>query len=86
MEKPKALVIESGNLLERKDVLDWLKIQQETYDLALFIGAGEQTNQAFNGVGYEIQFCPLGRVTKNIERKQLCKQIAKRNRDNRLAP
>jgi len=79
MVKPNALVVESGNLIERKEVLKWLKAQQKKYHLTLYIGAGEQINQAFKAAGYKIKFCPLGRVCDTLEERQLCEQIAREN-------
>ena len=77
--KPNALVIESGNLIERQEVLDWLKEKQGLYHLSLLVGAGEQSNQILTAAGYKIKFCPLGRVTETVEERELCEGAAKKN-------
>jgi len=83
MVKPNAIVIESGSLLKKKgdeyfmpvEVLDWFKIHQQIYHLTLYIGGGDDTNEAFKLAKFKIEFCPLGRVTHNLAERELSEKV-----------
>ena len=77
MIKPNAIVIESGDLHEKEEVLVWLKEQQNYYHGTLFIGTGKQTNEACAKAGYARKMCPVGRVFEDVKHKELCESVAR---------
>ena len=79
MAKPNVLVKISGNLLEKEEVIEWLKEISEQYSVVILIGGGEQINEAFRERGFEIRFGPLGRITKSLEERQLARDILEKN-------
>ncbi len=79
MVKPNAFVKISGNLLEKEEVIEWLKDISKQYFLAICIGGGEQINEAFKKKGFDIKFGPLGRITESLEERQLARDILEKN-------
>lgn len=79
MAKPNAFVKISGNLLEKEEVIEWLKELSRQYFIAICIGGGEQINEAFKEKGFSIKFGPLGRITESLEERQLARDILEKN-------
>lgn len=79
MAKPNAFVKISGNLLEKEEVIEWLKELSKQYFIAICIGGGEQINEAFKEKGFNIKFGPLGRITESLEERQLARDILEKN-------
>ncbi len=79
MAKPNAFVKISGNLLEKEEVVEWLKELSKQYFIAICIGGGEQINEAFKERGFDIKFGPLGRITESLEERQLARDILEKN-------
>lgn len=79
MAKQNAFVKISGNLIEKEEVLEWLKELARQYFVAVCIGGGEQINQAFQERGFKSNFNPLGRVTKTLEERQLARDVLEAN-------
>jgi hypothetical protein len=77
--KPNVLVKISGNLLVNQDVLDWLRQLSGHYSLVVVPGGGGDINKAFKERGFEIKFCPLGRVTKSLEERQVARDVLEKN-------
>jgi len=79
MAKPNAFVKVSGNLIEKDEVLEWLKGVTREYYTVVCIGGGEQINEAFKQQGFNIKFGPLGRITETLEQKQLARDVLENN-------
>ena len=79
MAKPNALVKISGNLLQNQKVLNWLKELCGQYFLAIVTGGGEDINKVFRERGFEINFSPMGRITKNLEERQVARDTLEIN-------
>ena len=79
MAKPNALVKISGNLLEKKEVIERLRVLSRSYFLVILIGGGEQINTAFKEKGFGIKFSPLGRITESLVERQLARDILETN-------
>jgi hypothetical protein len=79
MARSNILVKLSGSLLEKNEVLEWLKsLGNENY-VVISIGGGNQINQAFIEAGFKIQFSPLGRICETLEEKQLARNALEKN-------
>lgn len=78
-KKLNAFVKLSGSLIGNSNVLKWLKNLTKRYYVVICIGSGKQTNQAFEKMGFKIRYCPVGRVCKTSEEKQLAEYESKRN-------
>lgn len=74
-----AFVKISGDLLQRGDVLAWLRAQAEEYFLVLCVGGGTQINEAFNKREWEVKFTPLGRECNTFEQRQVARDILEQN-------
>ncbi len=79
MAKRTALIKISGNLLENKEIIQWMKKLEKKYSLVVLIGGGEQINNAFKKKGYKIKYGPLGRITKSLEERQLARNVLEKN-------
>ncbi len=77
--KATAFVKISGNLVEKEEVLDWLRERAQQYYVAVCVGGGEQINEAFRKKGFEINFGPFGRIVKSLEEKQLARDVLEIN-------
>ena len=80
MQIEKALAIMSGSLIGHPAALDWLEKNQNIFNLSLSIGAGEQTNKALKAAGFEIKFCPLGRIVDSDRELDICQKVAIKNK------
>lgn len=74
-----AFVKVSGNLLGKREVIEWLRKVSKNYFIVICIGGGEQINEAFRKKDFSIKFGPLGRITKSLEEKQFARDILERN-------
>jgi len=79
MAKPNAFVKISGSLIEKEEVLEWLKNISKQYFVAICIGGGRQINEAFKERGFNVRFGPMGRITKTLEEKQLARDVLEKN-------
>ena len=79
MAKPNAFVKISGNLIEKEDVLGWLKNLSRKYFVVVCIGGGKQINKAFQDHGFDINFGTLGRITKTLEERQVARDVLEQN-------
>jgi len=79
MAKPNAFVKMSGSLLEKEEVLEWLRELAKQNFVAVCIGGGEQINEAFKDRGFPIRFGPLGRITESLGERQLARDILEKN-------
>ena len=79
MAKPNAFIKMSGNLLDKEEVLEWLKKISKEYYVVICIGGGKQINEAFIKRGFKIRFGPLGRKTDSLDEKQLARDVLERN-------
>jgi hypothetical protein len=68
MAKPNLLIKLSGSLLENPEVFSRIKKESKKYSIVILAGGG-----------WKIQFCPLGRVTKTLEQRQMAKNILEKN-------
>jgi len=79
MPKPNALVKISGDLLQNKKVINWLRVVSKKYSVVVLVGGGTQINNEFAKHGWPIEFGPLGRITKTLEKKLVASNILERN-------
>jgi hypothetical protein len=79
MARPNAFVKISGNLLDNIAVLEWLHELSRFYFVVVCIGGGEQINNAYKERGLPIKFCPLGRITRSLEERQIARDILEEN-------
>jgi polyribonucleotide nucleotidyltransferase len=79
MAKPNLLIKLSGSLLENPEVFSRIKKESKKYSIVILAGGGESINKIFEEKGWKIQFCPLGRVTKTLEQRQMAKNILEKN-------
>lgn len=79
MARPNAFIKMSGNLLDKKEVIEWLSNLSRQYFLVICIGGGEQINKAFTENGFDIKFGPIGRITESLEERQLARDVLEKN-------
>ena len=79
MLKPNGLVKISGGGLNNDLVLEYLRGFTKEYSTVVITGGGSDINKAFREKGYEIKFCPLGRVMDTLEERQLARNILEKN-------
>lgn len=79
MAKLNVFVKVSGDLLEKPEVLDWLKDMGKIYSLVICVGGGKQISEAFKQNNYAISFGLLGRVTKTFAERQLARDVLELN-------
>lgn len=77
-----AFVKLSGDLVEREDVLEWIRSLTVDHYVVICTGGGTQINDAFKAKGFLIEFGPLGRETRSFEQRQLARDVLERNRDD----
>ncbi len=70
----------SGDLLHRKDVLDWIAAKQTEFNLTICCGGGVQINLAFKRWGFRVKYGPLGRETESPEQLHLATKVLEENR------
>jgi len=72
----------SGDLFYRPDVIEWIRKLAAEYYVVILVGGGTQINEAFVEAGFEVgKHGPLGRETKNLEEKQLARDVLEVNKD-----
>lgn len=74
-----AFVKISGDLISRKDVLNWIKSITDNYFVVICSGGGAQINDEFTKKNIAIKFGPLGREIKNFEDRQIARDILEKN-------
>lgn len=75
------LVKISGDGLKSKKVLKYLRYFSERYERsAAIVGGGTSINEEFRKMGFEVNFCPLGRTTSSNKEIMLAEDILKENR------
>ena len=83
MAKKNGIVKISGDLLHDKEVREAVRVRlrkiAEQYSLVIISGGGTDINKAFKERGFDIKFCPLGRVTDTLEQRQLARNILEQN-------
>jgi len=79
MLKSNLLVKISGDGLKSKIVKEYLRESVKKYSITVITGGGSDINKIFKEKGYEIEFCPLGRITKSLEERQEAKKILEKN-------
>jgi acetylglutamate kinase len=80
VKRKKVFVKVSGDLVERKDVLDWIRnITSGNNYVVICTGGGSQINEAFAERGIAPDFGALGRATKTFEERQLARDVLERN-------
>ncbi len=79
MGRETALVKLSGDLVNRADVLAWLRELAKEYFLVIVSGGGAQINEEFEKRGYGRNYGPLGRVCRTFGEKQLARDILETN-------
>ena len=80
--RPPVFVKVSGDLFYRPDVIEWIRKLAAEYYVVILVGGGTQINEAFEEAGFEVgEHGPLGRETKNLEEKQLARDILEVNKD-----
>ncbi|MDO8260214.1 MAG: hypothetical protein Q7T50_01800 [Candidatus Magasanikbacteria bacterium] len=79
MFKPNGLIKISGDGLENKEVLDYLREFSRKYSTVIIVGGGSDINEAFKRRGYSIDFCPMGRIMETLEERQLARNMLEKN-------
>jgi len=74
-----ALVKVSGDLVQRPDVLEWLRELAKSNYVVICTGGGVQINAVFEEKGYGRNYGTLGRNTKTFEERQLARDILEKN-------
>lgn len=71
----RTLVKVSGSLLKHVEVFQQLKGMDGYHDLEIFVGGGEQINEAFAAHGYPITFGPFDRECRSDEERERAKKV-----------
>jgi acetylglutamate kinase len=75
-----AFVKVSGDMLESRMVLDWLRILAESHYVVICTGGGTQINQAFEQAGFPVRkHGPLGREHASFDERQLARNVLETN-------
>ncbi len=74
-----AFVKVSGDLVSRKDVIEWIKKLSKDCFTVICIGGGTQINEEFEKQGHKIKFGPLGREVEAFHERQLARDILEKN-------
>jgi acetylglutamate kinase len=74
-----AFVKVSGDLVSRKDVVDWIRDLAKKYYTVVCIGGGTHISEEFRKQGYKIKFGPLGREVGTFHERQLARDILEKN-------
>jgi len=69
----------SGDLVSRRDVVDWIKKLAKEFFVVVCIGGGAHINEEFEKRGHKIKFGPLGREVENFQERQLARNILEKN-------
>lgn len=79
MTRKTALIKISGDLLNKKEVIDKIREISGEYFTVIIIGGGTQISEAFQQKGLPIKFGPLGRESDSLEEKQLARDVLEKN-------
>lgn len=79
MARKTALVKLSGDLVDRLDVLAWLRQLAKEKFVVVISGGGTQINAEFEARGYGKNYGPLGRETRSFDERQLARDILEKN-------
>lgn len=79
MARKTALVKLSGDLIDRSDVLAWLRELAKEHFVVVISGGGVQINAEFEARGYGKNYGPLGRETRSFDERQLARDILEKN-------
>jgi len=79
MPRKTAFVKVSGDLIDRENVLQWLKLTAETFFTVICVGGGTQISEAFKEKGFPIEFGPQGRITRSFEERKLARDVLEKN-------
>ena len=74
-----ALVKLSGDLINRADVLAWLRQLATEYYVVVVCGGGVQINLEFEARGFGKNYTTLGRETRSFDERQLARDILEKN-------
>src|SRR3989338_3195621 len=74
-----ALVKLSGDLINRADVLAWLRELATAYYVVVVCGGGLQINEQFEARGFGKNYTTLGRETRSFDERQLARDILEKN-------
>jgi len=77
--KMNGLIKLSGDGIKSEKALKELKNFSKKYSTVVIIGGGTNISAEFEKKGFEIKFCPLGRITESLEEKKLAIKILKKN-------
>lgn len=80
MSRKTALLKISGDLIDSKEVLQWIKEISKEFFTVVCVGGGTQINEAFkkNGIVTGVHG-PLGRETNTFHERQLARDILETN-------
>lgn len=74
-----AFVKVSGDLVSRKDIIEWIKKISKDYFTVICIGGGTHISEEFEKRGHKIKFGPLGRETDTFDERQLARDVLEKN-------
>ena len=74
-----AFIKVSGDLVSRKDVIEWIKKLSKDYFTVICIGGGTHISEEFKKRGYIIKFGKLGREIETFRERQLARDILEKN-------
>lgn len=75
-----AFVKVSGDMLENREVLEWLRSLAESRYLVICTGGGTQINDAFAKAGFPVRtHGPLGREHASFDERQLARNVLEQN-------
>ncbi len=82
MARPTALVKISGDLVDRADVIEWLREVAAHNFTVILVGGGVNINQAFKNAGFPTgKHGPLGRETQSLKERQLARDVLEMNQE-----
>ncbi len=79
MQRKTAFIKVSGDLIDKENVLQWLKATAQTFFTVVCVGGGTQINEAFKEKGFPIEFGPQGRITNSFEERKLARDVLEKN-------
>jgi len=69
----------SGDLVSRKDTIEWIKKISKNYFVVVCIGGGTHISEEFKKRGHKIKFGSLGREIETFQERQLARDILEKN-------
>lgn len=82
MTRKTAFVKLSGDLVQREDILEWIRSLAEGHFVVICTGGGTQISDAFKARGFTVEFDDHGRVTRTFDERQLARDVLEQNRDD----